>query len=327
MRERKALVAAEPVSHSEPLHIKYRPQSLRDMYGQEAVVKSLEKALVAKARNHCYLFTGPAGTGKTTLSRILARELNCGDIQEVDAASNSGIDAMREVTASLRYHGFGEAPNRAIIIDECHGLSKQAWDSLLITTEQPPPHVYFFFCTTVEGKIPKTMETRCLAYTLKPLRWADSMDLLEFVRKQEGLKTPDGILELIASSCEGSPRMALTMLAKVQDCEDLDEAEVLLEAPAESAEVIDLCRAIMKGDLVDNWGRARDLLVKIDQPAESIRIVITAYFSKVVMGEKTQARDVKRCLDVLECFSRPFNPSDKHGPLLLALADIVWPRV
>jgi DNA polymerase-3 subunit gamma/tau len=299
------------------------PRKLKDVIGQDAVVKSLEKVLQGKSRPHAFLFSGQYGGGKTTLSRILAEQFECGDVLEVDAATNNGIDAMRDITNSLRYHGFGAQPNKAIIIDECHSLSKQAWDSLLKSVEEPPPHVYWFFCTTVDGKVPGTITSRCLSYSIKPVRYDDLMDLLDFVAAEERLKTPPEVLSSIARACDGSPRMALTMLAKVGYCEDVDEAELLLEAPTESGEVIDLCRALMKGELRD-WKDVRDLVGKIDQPAESIRIVIANYFAKCLMSDRCSSKEAGRYLDILAAFSKPFNASDKLAPLLLALGDYIF---
>ena len=180
---RKKVEETEVVEREDAIHVKYRPQRLADVVGQKATVKSLEATLKAKSPSHCYLFAGPAGTGKTTLARIMAANFGCdvGNMIEVDAASNSGIDDMRGVTSTLRYNGFGDSPNKAIIIDECHGLSKQAWDSLLKSTEEPPPHVFFFFCSTNPAKVPAAMTTRCQTYHLSPVKYDDLMDLLEGV--------------------------------------------------------------------------------------------------------------------------------------------------
>ena len=315
----------QPQEVTDPLHIRYRPRHLDDVLGQDPVVKSLRAVLKEKSRPHAFLFTGPAGTGKTTLARILTTSFECdsNNVIEVDAASNSGIDAMREITSTLRYNGFGDTPNKAIIIDEAHGLSKQAWDSLLKSVEQPPPHVFFFFCTTVPSKVPETIVTRCHSYNLKQVRFNELMDLLERVCDAEQFDSiPTKHLEMVARAADGSPRKALVQLSMIHDAEDEDEVAVLLESPLENKEVIELCRLMVQEKLT--WEKVQFNLKALgDVPAESIRIVISCYLAACLMGSKS-GRDQVRLLDMLECFNKPCNPSDKLAPLLIAFGRLVF---
>lgn len=314
----------EEPAKSEPIHLKYRPQRLQDVLGQPAVIKSLQSTLKATARPHTFLFMGPAGTGKTTLARIVAKSFDCdpANMIEVDAASNSGIDDMRQVTQTLRYNGFGASPNKAIIIDECQGLSKQAWDSLLKSTEEPPPHVFFFFCSTNPGKIPAAMTSRAQSYNLSPVRFDDLMDLLEAVCEGEGFDTPESHLAMVAQACEGSPRRALTMLAKIHDCQDKEEVAVLLETALDNAEVIDLCRALLKGNLT--WPKLTEVLAAMPEVnAESIRIIVVNYLNACLMKAKSD-KEAFRMLDILGCFMKPCNPADKLAPILLAFGQYIF---
>lgn len=318
----------ESQERGEPIHTKYRPRRLKEVLGQGATVKSLEALLDGKSVPHCYLFTGPPGTGKTTLARIIADRLDIDpkSIVEHDAASNSGIDDMRTLLQPLRYNGFGESPNRAIILNECHGLSKQAWDALLTTTEEPPGHAYFFFTSTNPEKIPKAMVTRCTAYHLAPVRHDDLMDLLETVCKDEGYKTSERILGLVAAASGGSPRQALTLLAKVYACEAEDEARLLLQASDENAEVIDLARSMVKGDL--SWKDMTATLKKLDEQGispESVRLIIVNYLNACLMGGKLTDKATMRLLDMLECFMKPAAGPEKMAPLLIAFGRYIYP--
>ena len=326
MTTRRKVVDDEPQEQSFelPYHLKYRPNRWKDVWGQDAVVDSLEAALKAKTRQHSYILTGPSGTGKTTLARIAAAELGvlAANLIEIDAASNTGIDDMRAVLGPLRYKGFGDNPNKAVVIDEAHRLSKQAWDSLLKTVEEPPEHVFFFFCTTESGKIPKAIETRCSAYNLRPVKYEDIMDLLEYVAKKEGLGVSQRVISLVAQTCGGSPRQALVMLAQVQDCEEVEDAERILETSLEQKEVIDLARDLVQGKLT--WEKLTTTLKAMpEQPAETIRIILVAYLTTCLMGSKTD-KGTLRLLAMLDSFSKPYPATDKLAPLLLSFGDHIF---
>lgn len=322
--KRKQLYAE--VHHEAPLHVKYRPKALEEVLGQDAVIASVTAMLRSASRPHSFLLTGPSGTGKTTIARILARQMGCeegaGGILEADAATNTGIDAMRAITDTLKYRGFGDQPNRMIIIDECHALSKAAWQSLLKSVEEPPEHIFFCFCTTDAGKVPDTIKTRCVSYNLKALRTTDVLDLVEFVAEQEQYATPPEILGMVARASEGSPRRALVMLAAVHDCEDKEEAAIVLEQPLEDKETIDLIRALVGGKV--SWSGVLPLIKAVaDQNAEGIRITMVNYLNSCILGARSEQEAV-RLLGMLDVFSTPCNPSDKIAPILLAVGRILY---
>lgn len=317
-RERRSVPDPKATSPQDalPWHLKYRPTTLGDVVGQKEVVNSIKGALISSSIQHTFFLFGPGGTGKTTLARIMATDFACepSNIIEIDAATKSGIDDMREVIEGLAYLGFGARPNKAYIVDECHGLSKAAWTSLLKSTEEPPAHVFFFFCSTDPAKIPSAMLTRGPNYQLQPVRIDPLLDLLEFVCGKERLDTGNAILNEVARACNGSPRQALVMLAMVAHETDPEAAASLLQQSAETKEVIDLCRALVNDNL--KWTDVQRLLEPIaDQGAEGIRIQVTLYLAKALMGKH---RNTGLLLDMLDAFSRPCNPTDKLAPLLLA---------
>src|SRR3989304_1453147 len=145
------------------LHTKYRPKHFEEVIGQIEIVKSLQNLIETGKMPKSFLFTGPSGTGKTTLARIIANKLGC-DIQniiEVDAATNTGVEDMRVLCEGLRYPAFGLTTVKVAIVDECQEISKSSWSSLLKIIEEPPSHLYFVFCTTEPSKVLDTIKTRC----------------------------------------------------------------------------------------------------------------------------------------------------------------------
>lgn len=326
MGKRVSEEAAKPES-TEGIITRHRPRRLKDVMGQGAVAKSLEALLRDKSPPHCYLFTGPAGTGKTTLARIAASSLGVEGtgIIEVDAASHTGIDDVRQLTAGLRYNGFGATPNKAIILNECHRLSAQAWDALLMPTEEPPAHVFFFFTSTDPAKIPKAMATRCTTYALNPLRYDDLLDLLEDVAKEEGMEPRKGVLEEVAVAADGSARAALSMLAKVHACDDLEEARLLLQVAGENPEAIALARDLVAGKLL--WSDVTKALKGLSEAGvqpESIRLLLVNYLNACLMGSDNEKRTM-RLLDMLAAFMKPAIGPEKMAPLLLAFGRFIYP--
>lgn len=308
--------------HTEPWHLKYRPTILQHVYGQPEVVKAIEGALKAKARQHTFLFIGPSGTGKTTLARIMAAEFGCepNNVTEIAAAVTTGVDDIRALLSGIQYAAFGEKGGKAYIIDECQRLSGNAWDALLKATEEPPPHVFFFFCTTNPAKIPKAILTRGPNYALQSVSRDNILDLLEDICKAEFLDTVDDVLYVIADACEGSPRQALVMLASVYAM-NREEAQQALVGFGETPEVIDLCRKLIRGGM--RWPDVVSALTPLkEQGAEAIRIQVVNYVAAVLMGN-VKEKDVGFLLDVLDAFSIPYNPTDKLAPVLLSFGRFV----
>ncbi len=299
---------------------KYRPQVFENVLGQSAVCKSISVAL-RKKRGRSFLLSGPSGVGKTTIGRIIAKEVGCKsfDLIEVDGASTTGIDAMREITTHLLYKSVGGS-SRVIIVDECHAISAQAFKSLLKVLEEPPENVYWILCTTQLSKVPKEVRTRCLDYVLKPVPRASIQNLLADVAKAERLpirRNQEALTE-IADSAEGSPRLALSMLAQCGHLKDEDEVRALCTGEVgTSKEAIDLCRLLIKGA---SWKDLCKCIDKIESPPESVRIIVLRYMSAVVIKGKSPS---KMCA-IMDAFSQPFLDREGKAPLLLACGHLFF---
>jgi DNA polymerase III subunit gamma/tau len=307
---------------TEALISKYRPKTFDEVIGQEAVVRSLKAALKT---SKTFLFTGASGLGKTTLARLAAESVGCQsrDLLEIDAASKTGIDDMRAATATLMYRPLGDGAVKAVIIDEFHGLSKAAVTSLLKILEEPPPWVYWFLCTTEPTKVPQNIRTRCTAYDLKPVSVQELFDLLDSVAHDEKIADcEDGgaILDLCAREAEGSPRQAIANLTVCAAAEKLAEAKELLRSALDSEEAVNLARALVKGA---TWEEAQRILNGLKEVnPETVRHIVRAYVSKVVLSSKSEAGAGKG-VEILDAFSEPFNSSDGMSPLILACGKLL----
>lgn len=225
------------------LYRKYRPQAFSDVSGQDHVTKTLINASKQGTISHAYLFNGPRGTGKTSSARIIAKVLNCEniknstpcqtcdactqitagnliDIIEIDAASNRGIDEIRDLKETLLYQP-SFVKSKVYIIDEVHMLTKEAFNALLKTLEEPPEYVYFILATTELEKIPETIISRCQLFHFRRIGVEDIVKRMEFICNEEKIKFDEGGLREIAIQAEGGLRDALTLLEQLRDSLDI----------------------------------------------------------------------------------------------------------
>src|SRR3989344_1070064 len=202
--------------HDLALYRKYRPKSWKDVAGQDHVVEVLKSSVETNKVSHAYLFVGSRGTGKTTVARIFADSIgvSANDLYEIDAASNRGIDDIKELRDGVRVLPF-DSKYKVYIIDEVHMLSKDAWGALLKTLEEPPKHVIFIMATTEFHKVPETIISRCQVFTFKKASDAICRKMLVDVAKKEGFDLDGGSAELLAILADGSFRDGLGELQKV----------------------------------------------------------------------------------------------------------------
>jgi DNA polymerase III subunit gamma/tau len=219
---------------------KYRPQTFSALIGQEHVRATLENAIAQKRIAHGYIFSGQRGTGKTTIARILARCLNCvdgptkspcgvcsscleiaqgnaPDVIEIDAASNRGINEMRELRENVRYRPVRDR-YKVFIIDEAHQITNEAFNALLKTLEEPPEWAVFVLCTTESHKIPTTIASRCQQFSFRSVSFQEVVGRMEYICKEEGIEADDEALAVLAQSGEGSVRDSLSALDQAIAC-------------------------------------------------------------------------------------------------------------
>ena len=238
---------------SSTLYRNYRPTKFSESRGQEQIVSVLENQIKNKRPAHAYLFSGGRGTGKTTFARILAHELGVSDkdLIEMDAASNRGIDDIRELREGVYALPF-ESPYKLYIIDEAHMLTKDAWNALLKTLEEPPAHVIFVLATTEKDKVPDTIQSRCEIYTFKQPSREILSNMVSDVAHKEGYSLDKAAAELLALLADGSFRDALSILQKVLSVakeKKITREEVELVSGAPSSELVrELLQSIAKKD-------------------------------------------------------------------------------
>jgi DNA polymerase-3 subunit gamma/tau len=254
----------------EALYRKWRPLTFDDVISQEHVTTTLKNQIVRNQTAHAYIFTGSRGTGKTTCARIFAKALNCEnpvngnpcleceicknadrltDIIEIDAASNNGVDSIREIREGLDY-----MPERCrykvYIIDEVHMLSNQAFNAFLKSIEEPPPHVKFIFATTEIHKVPATILSRCQRFDFKRVKTSDIADRIKYIISKEGLEITDEAAMLIGKISDGGMRDALSLL----DLCTAVSKEITEEVVSQSAGIADreylitMTKAILEKD-------------------------------------------------------------------------------
>ena len=304
------------------LHTKYRPTKLEAVVGQHAAVKSLKRT-IADNRQHSFIFSGPAGCGKTSLARIMASMFAGGlptaaNVEEIPAADKTGVGDMREIVRRAHYRAMGGSPVKTIILAEAPRLTGAAWDERLKPIEEPPDHVYWVFCTTNPTKIPKTIQTRCIRFELKPVDEASIFELLDAVATKESFNLSDEVLEAIAEGSDGSPRQALVHLEACLSCKTSYEARHVMRNASFSLESANLAKFLMQPTGV-NWVEAMKRVKSLEgMEAESIRIGVVNYLAAVLGGIKSEQK-ARPLLSLLEAFSTPYVQSDRMAPLLRSI--------
>ena len=299
------------------LYRKYRPETLEDVVGNESTIKALKKEL--ENGSHVFLMTGPAGCGKTTLARIMAREVGAGElsIREMNSAENRGIDTAREIMEQMRYN---PSDGKALvwILDEVHQLSSAAQNAFLKALEDTPSHVYFFLATTDPQKLIAPLKTRCSIITVQPLKDEEMLYLLKRTARSEKVKLNSEIYEKIIEIAQGGSRKALKLLSKVLFLDsDEERLEVLrTSSDSDSPEAIEFCRALLNKNSFTKLASILKELLKVED-AEKLRQCVMGYMNSVLLSGKLSPEAVA----TMQAFSSADTYKNGKNALTVALLD------
>jgi DNA polymerase-3 subunit gamma/tau len=286
------------------LYNKYRPKLFTDVQGQEHVVTTLEKAAASGKLAHAYLFAGSRGIGKTTIARLLAKELmtqgiedeelkktiqkgvddgNIVDLLEIDAASNRGIDDVRELIEKVQYSPIVAAA-KVYIVDEVHMLTKEAFNALLKTLEEPPDFVFFILATTELNKIPTTIQSRCQCFPFRHIREEDIIRRLQYIADQEHITIDRDALRAIATASEGGMRDAISLLDQLQSLESVGIEDVKNRTGGTGMEYsVNALEAITAND--------KDAVLKSIAKVEDAGIPLDVFLRHLLKGTRTSLHD------------------------------------
>ena len=253
------------------LYRKYRPQTFNDIVGQNHIVSVLKNAIDKNQISHAYLFYGSRGTGKTSIAKIFANEVNGNeiyqkenvDIIEIDAASNNGVDEVRDIKEAIKFLPT-EGKYKVYIIDEVHMLTTAAFNALLKTLEEPPAHVIFILATTEIHKIPATILSRCQRFEFKNLSQEQLIDRLRYIAKEENLVIEDEAIEKIATLAKGGLRDAISILDQVSNYSEQITLGHILEVTSSISEddILEFYKGLLQGDVTKSLLKYNEFVVQ-----------------------------------------------------------------
>ncbi len=314
-----------------PLHIDYRPNCFDEIIGNRLLKQSLLSVLEREDKPHSFLLVGPAGCGKTTAARLIAKHLECSELEfrEYNAANTRGIDTIREIARDCIYQPLvGKV--KVYLLDEAHQLSGSAAEALLKLLEDTPSYIYFILCTTLPEKIIETVKTRCSVYYVQKLISGEMLTLLNWILDQEGITISDKVKKTLIEKSEGCPRKMLVLLDQIIGMKKEEEQIGAIELSSLSEEgepqIIDICRILIAQDR-QKWEKISKLLAQGIKNPESARRLIMKYLSSVVVkAENLEKAD--RASKMLGFFLTPIYDSGEAG-LIKACFDatmIMLPR-
>ena len=300
------------------LYKKYRPQTLDEVVGNEAIITSLKSLIKGNKVPHTILLSGPSGCGKTTIARILQHELECGesDFEEYNCSDRNGVDFGREIISRMRFKPMN-GKCRIWLLDECHQMSTACANVLLKPLEDTPAHVYFILSTSEPDKIIKALQTRCTHYAVQSLSSKNIDKLLTNVAKLEEIKLTKEAKDQIIENCNGSARMALVMLDQIKNLDEEEIEDVVKSISNAESQTIDLCRCLISGR--SHWTDARTILAGLKEDPEKVRRSVLGYATKVLLSP---SGNYEQAFLVIQCFQNSFFNSGMAG-LVGACYDVI----
>jgi DNA polymerase III gamma/tau subunit len=300
------------------LYRKYRPTTFDDVVGNETAIKALKKEL--ENGSHVFLLTGNAGCGKTTLARIMAKEVGAGDlsIREINSAENRGIDTAREVMEQMRYNP-SDGDSLVWIFDECHQWLAPVQNAFLKALEDTPEHVYFFLCTTDPQKLIAPLKTRCSTVNVSPLDDKQMTFLLKRTARAEGKKLTPEITQRICELAQGGSRTGLKLLGKVLFLDsDEERMEALKVDSDENSQTIELCRALLAKDCTSAKLLKFVKTLDLSNP-ESVRQAVMGYMNSVLLS----GRGSPEAVCAMQAFSNADTYRNGKFAITVAILDFI----
>ena len=296
-----------------PLATDYRPANFNEVIGNKSTISSIKSILAREDKQRFFLLQGPSGCGKTTLARIIKSELECHDQDYIEIGAR-GIDTAKEIVSMARYKPMS-GPVRMIIVNQAHHTTKDFQEALLDLLENPPEHFFFIACTTDPTKLIKEFKTRGSIFEVNKLSEREMNQLLDWVLTEESTEINEQAGESLIEAADGCPRSLLTILDQIIDLPLEEQEAAVQEAAIGDKQVIDLCRALIKGQ---DWPMIAEILKGLKkEDSEKIRYAVLGYMNTILLSGEPKAALI------IDCFREPMFYSAKAGLTLACWESII----